>query len=1411
MKKAAWLFLVVLGCGRLWADTLYVDLDSPAPASPFGSWETAATNIQDAVDASTDGDVIQIADGHYLLSAEVSVSGAITLQSVNGPESTIVDGQGSVRCFNLGGSACVIEGLTITNGYGSGHGGGIYCDDTIPVITNCIISGNSVSGYPTAFGGGVYGGTVNNCTICGNSALSTMVRVGGGLAGSIANNCLISGNSAGVGGGMSGETANNCTIIGNSASNFGGGVNRGNVNNSIIWYNEAPDGNDLDSEYVTAFYSCSPDVTHGVDGNITNAPMLIDEYHMSTNSPCCGAGSNDYVSGTDMDGDAWLYPPSMGCDEIEAIGPIYIGIGCDVTAVLYDTPISFIGQVDGVVSMWCWDFGDGTSTSNVLSVEHSWSSEGSYDVVLTAFNNTWPDGVSVTQAVTVLGLADFTIHVSPFGDDAADGLSWATAKQSVQAGVDAQDLVGGSVLVSNGTYALSEQILVEKDIIVRSVNGPESTIIDGQGSVRCFNLKNSACIIDGFTITNGYNVGEGGGIRCSGGMPVVTNCIISGNTAGMGGGMFYGRIYDSEICGNTATDAGGGLCVSTAVGCRISGNTSGYHGGGMSEGVANGCTIIGNTADYYGGGMHLGNVINCLLSNNSAYYGGGLFDGTADSCVVIENIAFWGGGILDGAANSCMITSNTAYYGGGMHSYLTSDCAATNCTIVGNTAIFQAGGIGAAKVNNCIVYYNTSPDGDNLKNVDVFYSCSPDLTNGVNGNITNAPMLLWSSHIAADSPCRGAGSVNYLSGTDIDGEAWSNPPSMGCDEPLCTATGALHVAIALNAEEALSGYPVRFCADIDGIPSRLVWNFAAGSMVTNDLSPEHAWETAGSQVVILTAYNDSWAAGVSATQMIAVVAEENLTNSAVYVAVDGDDANDGLSWASAKETIQSAIDDQYAGGLVLVGPGTYAGGIVLGKGITVQGADGPELTIIDGMGSGRCFGVDDSVCTISGLTIANGNTEFNGGGIYCAGGNTTVTNCIIRQCHAKWNGGGLAGCGVVSRCSIVSNTVGTADFDHGYGGGEAGGYVEYCTISGNWAAYGGGGTVDAVTENCIIMDNSAERMGGGISFGIMANNCTISNNTAKFGGGVYNSLVKNCMISSNTAQTGGGMNHGTANSCTVRGNVADNAGGMWYVTADNCMVSGNTAQYIGGGMYCGSANNCTVSGNSAGNNGGGMYDVSAYNCIVWYNESKNKSNFAYGGSAGYSCSPDLPDGVRFNTTNAPCFVDYENGDYRLMSNSPCINWGENTYVSNLVDVAGNPRIVGDYVDMGAYEFQRAPASDRDGDGMDDDWERSVFGVNADGASDNDGDAFCNADEYIAGTDPTNSASFFTVTNAAPASGFVVQWSALEGRYYSVLWTDCLTNSCTTLQDNLEYPQNSYTDTVHSAESAGFYQVEVRLK
>ena len=79
-------------------------------------------------------------------------------------------------------------------------------------------------------------------------------------------------------------------------------------------------------------------------------------------------------------------------------------------------------------------------------------------------------------------------------------------------------------------------------------------------------------------------------------------------------------------------------------------------------------------------------------------------------------------------------------------------------------------------------------------------------------------------------------------------------------------------------------------------------------------------------------------------------------------------------------------------------------------------------------------------------------------------------------------------------------------------------------------------------------------------------------------------------------------------------------------------------------------------------------------------------------------------------------------------------------------------------------------------------------------------------EYIAGTNPTNAASYL---KAAQTNRNVVTWSPVTGRTYSVYWSTNLVKGFTALSTNIVYPQGSYTNATPDSRINN-YQVKVRL-
>ena len=242
--------------------------------------------------------------------------------------------------------------------------------------------------------------------------------------------------------------------------------------------------------------------------------------------------------------------------------------------------------------------------------------------------NSWGNDIVLEAAP----LADELFVDAATGDDTNDGLSWATAKASIQAAIEcaAEDAL---IHVGDGTYEpISHTNGLALTIV--SVNGAEATVIDaslqwGRNLTnRCATLGLAAgqtnTVLAGFTLTNGIANGEGKLQKYGGGALYGTlrDCVISGNTAATygggtansilegctvvgntamyGGGAYYGSLIDCTVSGNTAATWGGGTCWAALTGCTLSGNTCGGAGGGAYRGVLVDCTITGNTADTGG-------------------------------------------------------------------------------------------------------------------------------------------------------------------------------------------------------------------------------------------------------------------------------------------------------------------------------------------------------------------------------------------------------------------------------------------------------------------------------------------------------------------------------------------------------------------------------------------------------------------------------------------------------------------------------------------------------------------------------------------------------------------------------------------------------------------------------------------
>jgi len=575
--------MLLAGAADVRATIRYVNQAGTNPVSPYTSWATAATNIQDAVNLASFNDTVLVTNGIYQYggathggsSNRVVIAGTL-VQSVNGPAVTIIkgyqvpgttNGTSAVRCaylsefgklygftltggatltsssggalLNGGGaveeSSCIVSNCIITGNTSYGNGGG-SCSFNNALLINCVISGNTA--FNGGSGGGAYGNSLVSCIVSNNLAVA-----GGGMGGSSfnsANNCLFIGNGStnSVGGTAGGAAAfcalNNCTVAGNFSHTLGA-LQACTVSNSIIYNNN--NSGYADCYQCQLIYSCTPlglGTSTLLNHSISNAPGFLDpgagNYRLQLGSPCIDAGTNNLApAATDLDGNARI--------------------------------------VGAMVDM------------------------GAYE------NQN-------TNAVHYVNLSN-TVPVAPF-------TNWVSAATNIQDAIDSA-AAGDFIVVSNGVYnyggrvvfgATTNRVVVDRAVTVQSLNGPGVTAIVGFNGmptsgffVRGVYLTNGA-VLAGFSISNGAsrfsggdltNEQSGGGIWCESALATITNCVLTRNYAQeFGGGAYQGTFLNCAISNNTAFISGGGSYNAMLNNCIVSSNRliQGSGGGGGGAGSA---------------------------------------------------------------------------------------------------------------------------------------------------------------------------------------------------------------------------------------------------------------------------------------------------------------------------------------------------------------------------------------------------------------------------------------------------------------------------------------------------------------------------------------------------------------------------------------------------------------------------------------------------------------------------------------------------------------------------------------------------------------------------------------------------------------------------------------------------------
>jgi predicted outer membrane repeat protein len=424
--------------------------------------------------------------------------------------------------------------------------------------------------------------------------------------------------------------------------------------------------------------------------------------------------------------------------------------------------VQFNDTSTGNPTSWNWDFGD-NNTSTEQNPTHTYTSEGTYSVILTATNAAGNSTVTQTNLISVL-LDE--VYVSLIGSDTMGNGSESNPYATIQKALD-NVVSGGTVHLLAGTYTGTGNKALT---IPRNVNfvgaDPDTTIINAESTSNIFTINSGVNVsIANLTFTNGTAT-NGGSIYNNGNLNMV-NCIFTNNTAGAYGGAIhnlgttvisnctftsnpanYGgainnlgtlTVSNSTFTANTARTAAGAI-HNTATGtinvsgCTFTNNTlsPGSNGGAIANfgTIANlvNCTFTSNSAgsSNQGGAIYsyssgiIANLVNCTFTSNSGKYGGAIYNmGTINSVIgssfVGNTATSYSGAIYNSGTISSVIGSsfvgNTATTNGGAIQNSGTISSVIGSSFVGNTATSYGGAIYNGRVINlsgCTFTNNTA-------------------------------------------------------------------------------------------------------------------------------------------------------------------------------------------------------------------------------------------------------------------------------------------------------------------------------------------------------------------------------------------------------------------------------------------------------------------------------------------------------------------------------------------------------------------------------------------------------------------------------------------------------------------------------------------------------------------------------
>lgn len=615
-----------------------------------------------------------------------------------------------------GGTLTVTE-CTITNNEAQGNGGGIFSAEG----NELNISGSTIQGNKADNGGGIHMGEARDTSKTPSKATITDTKI-------LENEAIGSGEGGGVyvGGPRADATLKGCTVANNKSVSTGGGIaaklSTVTLDDTTVENNQAVNGGGLFHLGIA------------VPGSLT-----LQNGSIIRNNTASSMGGGLFLWGnvglksenSEISGNKALYGAGIAASQ-------YTANFASPKLELVDTKVNNNGDANTVMGGGIYAASGVTVTSkNTKFLGNTASSGGGILLYLNSsadLNNSEVSGNKATGNGGGVYVYDATCSVT-----ASNGTVFR----------ENSGYRGGGIFSSGGTVTVEDSTF------------EKNTATDDGGAIAA--TQNSSLTVRNSKVLENKAADTAGGILAEKSTLEVTDSIIDGNRASLGGGIYISdidapgetkedkpehTITRTEITNNTADGQGigGGIYLGaqklTITDSKLTGNNT-ISKNGQTQGGAivayspgdftlDNTLIQGNTADV-GGGIHVlstklrdSHIILCnntrITGNVANLFGGGIFLDNMNNPAVLElvnasvdnNTANVAGGIGNYGSivvlkDGAVLENNTAkQYGGGLYNRgkVTVESGAT---VMNNTASTYGGGLynkGEATVESGAKLYN---------------------------------------------------------------------------------------------------------------------------------------------------------------------------------------------------------------------------------------------------------------------------------------------------------------------------------------------------------------------------------------------------------------------------------------------------------------------------------------------------------------------------------------------------------------------------------------------------------------------------------------------------------------------------------------------------------------------------------